>query len=160
MGKKYDQLIDKVYIHLSNQHIDTIHVTQFVRIWNISRSTLYVNFDGMEDLYLSSFEKKIIVKASQNSNSLKDFIEELIKNIDQAKVFCRNCNHLNEKAFKKRIIENDIKLEIERFNLMTNSSKASVIFSLTYLITKWFEEDLKISKTEILKELNNCLEII
>ncbi|WP_334351670.1 hypothetical protein [Companilactobacillus sp. HBUAS56257] len=158
MGKKYDQLIDNVYTHLSNQHIDTIHVTQFVRIWNISRSTLYVNFDGMEDLYLSSFEKKIVAKASQNSNSLKEFVEELIKNINQNKVFCRNCNNLNEKAFKKRIIENYIKLEIERFNLIANSNKASVIFSLTYLITKWFEEDLKIDVTKILNELNNCLE--
>jgi dihydroxyacetone kinase-like predicted kinase len=158
VGKKYDQLIDNVYTHLSNQHIDTIHVTQFVRIWNISRSTLYVNFDGMEDLYLSSFEKKIVAKASQNSNSLKEFVEELIKNINQNKVFCRNCNNLNEKAFKKRIIENYIKLEIERFNLIANSNKASVIFSLTYLITKWFEEDLKIDVTKILNELNNCLE--
>ncbi|WP_334333413.1 hypothetical protein [Companilactobacillus sp. HBUAS59544] len=112
----------------------------------------------MEDLYLSSFEKKIVAKASQNSNSLKEFVEELIKNINQNKVFCRNCNNLNEKAFKKRIIENYIKLEIERFNLIANSNKASVIFSLTYLITKWFEEDLKIDVTKILNELNNCLE--
>lgn len=81
MNRTVDHLIHTMFEELSVNRVRRFTVTDLTKASNVTRGTIYYYFDSIEDIYMATFEKKILNVAIKESDDFNKFIGKFVRRI-------------------------------------------------------------------------------
>lgn len=106
MNRTVDHLIHTMFEELSVNRVRRFTVTDLTKASNVTRGTIYYYFDSIEDIYMATFEKKILNVAIKESDDFNKFIGKFVLYISENKTFSLNFYRLAELNIRRKFLIN------------------------------------------------------
>jgi len=160
MNVTVDHLIQIIHRELSSHRIERFTMTDLIRLSKVTRGTVYNYFESIDDLYIAAFQRLIMDKATEDSDSFEDFIYELVTNISENKTFSLNFYRLTKMMHKRGFLINNLNKQLLRFNMKQDNDRIYVVSGFCFILINWFDADLRNDKDTIIEELNYYSQMI
>lgn len=158
MNRTVDHLIHTMFEELSANRVRKFTVTDLTKASKVTRGTIYYYFDSIEDIYMATFEKKIINVAIRESNDFNKFVSKFILYISKNKTFSLNFYRLAELSIRRKFLINIFNSQLLKYNFKINPENIYPASGLCFIIINWLDNGLEMETELIFQEVNHYLE--
>lgn len=153
MNLTIDSLVNSIYKELSTRRVNRFTMTDLMKASSVSRGTIYYYFNNIEDIYTAAFEKNILNRVIEESDSFTSFINKFISYIYENKTFSLNFYHLTEIKIRKEFLIEIFNNQLLRFKININPKNLYVVSGFCFIIINCFDHDLELEQGLINKEI-------
>ncbi|CAJ1185875.1 hypothetical protein FD33_GL000275 [Companilactobacillus paralimentarius DSM 13238 = JCM 10415] len=158
MNRTVDHLIHTMFEELSVNRVRRFTVTDLTKASNVTRGTIYYYFDSIEDIYMATFEKKILNVAIKESDDFNKFIGKFVLYISENKTFSLNFYRLAELNIRRKFLINIFNSQLLKYNFKINPDNIYLVSGLCFIIINWLDNGLEMKTEFIIQEVNHYLE--
>lgn len=158
MNRTVDHLIHTMFEELSVNRVRRFTITDLTKASNVTRGTIYYYFDSIEDIYMATFEKKILNVAIKESDDFNKFIGKFVLYISENKTFSLNFYRLAELNIRRKFLINIFNSQLLKYNFKINPDNIYLVSGLCFIIINWLDNGLEMKTEFIIQEVNHYLE--
>lgn len=158
MNRTVDHLIHTMFEELSVNRVRKFTITDLTKASKVTRGTIYYYFDSIEDIYMATFEKKILNVAIKESDDFNKFIGKFILYISENKTFSLNFYRLAELSIRKKFLINIFNNQLLKYNFKINPDNIYLVSGLCFIVINWLDNSLEMETDLVIQEVNHYLE--
>lgn len=158
MNRTVDHLIHTMFEELSVNRVRKFTITDLTKASKVTRGTIYYYFDSIEDIYMATFEKKILNAAIKESDDFNKFIGKFILYISENKTFSLNFYRLAELSIRKKFLINIFNSQLLKYNFKINPDNIYLVSGLCFIVINWLDNSLEMETDLVIQEVNHYLE--
>ncbi|GEO47813.1 TetR/AcrR family transcriptional regulator [Companilactobacillus kimchii] len=158
MNRTVDHLIHTMFEELSVNRVRKFTITDLTKASKVTRGTIYYYFDSIEDIYMATFEKKILNVAIKESDDFNKFIGKFILYISENKTFSLNFYRLAELSIRKKFLINIFNSQLLKYNFKINPDNIYLVSGLCFIVINWLDNSLEMETDLVIQEVNHYLE--
>ena len=147
-----------MFEELSVNRVRKFTITDLTKASKVTRGTIYYYFDSIEDIYMATFEKKILNVAIKESDDFNKFIGKFILYISENKTFSLNFYRLAELSIRKKFLINIFNNQLLKYNFKINPDNIYLVSGLCFIVINWLDNSLEMETDLVIQEVNHYLE--
>lgn len=147
-----------MFEELSVNRVRKFTITDLTKASKVTRGTIYYYFNSIEDIYMATFEKKILNMAIKESDDFNEFVSKFILYISKNKTFSLNFYRLAELSIRKKFLINIFNSQLLECNFKINPDNIYLVSGLCFIIINWLDNGLEMKTELVIQEVNHYLE--